>query len=109
MPGEIIPITFFIVVAVIVKIVSDNGIKRKLIAGGLVNENVQYLYSDRLNAAVPGSLKWGMVLVAVGLALLIAPDMTEFTLALMLIFGGAALIAYYIIGTTLLARKKDEA
>ena len=109
MHGELVPITFFIVFAVIVKIVSDNGIKKRLIAQGKLDENVKYLYADRLNAGVPASLKWGMVLTAVGAALLIAPEFDELTLGLMLVMGGVALIVYYFVGSALLKKKNAEA
>lgn len=98
-------------ITAIVKIISDNRIRRLLIEKGDINENVKFLYADKFAYAVPTSLKWGMVLVALGLAFLVAQffnfrhdDAVLF--ALLFIFGGAALVAYYFIGKKMLEKQK---
>ena len=102
MPGELIPIVLFVIVPVIIKIVSDNSVRKMLIEKGMVDENIKYLYGSKFDRGVPGALKWGMVCTALGLAIYVgqiaAPDIRhEMTLAGMLIFGGLALILYYFI------------
>jgi Na+-translocating ferredoxin:NAD+ oxidoreductase RnfD subunit len=102
MPGELIPIVLFICVPVIIKIVSDNSIRKMLIEKGMLDENVKYLYANSFDRKVPPALKWGMVSIAVGLAVFISevfyPGMaSEIMVSLMLIFGGLALILYYFI------------
>lgn len=114
MSGELVPIIivpaiFFSVVAMI-KIISDNMVRRKLIEKGLVNADVKYLFATSANGA-PGSLKWGLVLIAVGGAILIgqlAPYSIseEVTISAMLIMAGLALIVYYFIASRL-ARKSE--
>lgn len=114
MSGEMVPIIvvpaiFFSIVAMI-KIVSDNVVRRKLIEKGMVNADAKYLFVNSMNGA-PASLKWGLVLIAVGAAVLIgqfAPYSIsdEVTISAMLIMAGLALIVYYFIASRL--SKKSE-
>lgn len=113
----IIPVTFFGVIAYIVKVVSDNRIRRLLIEKGEINENLKYLFADRVAAAVPTSLKWGMVFIAVGLAFLFSQvlnfgwDNDTALIAMIFLFGGAALVIYYFIAGRMLkkAGKPEQA
>lgn len=102
----IVGIIFFALLALI-KIVSDNRIRRKLIESGAVSENIKYLYAERMQYSVPSSLKWGLVLIGVGLAFLIGqlvPDFSgEITIACMFIFAGVGLLLFYFI-----ARQKQS-
>lgn len=117
MSGEMVPIIivpaiFFSFVAMI-KILSDNAVRRKLIDKGLIDENVKYLYSNRLESQAPASLKWGMVLIAVGAAILIGQFVPysfqeEATISGMFIMAGVALIAYYFLAKRLIAKSKEE-
>ena len=117
--GILVPIVLFIIIGWIIKVLSDNRTKNLLIQKELVNENVKFLYVDRLEKYVPSSLKWGMVLVALGLAIFLGKILTEIPgimmrthdeetiiFALMFIFGGAALIIYY--GVAMKMMKKEE-
>lgn len=105
MPGELIPIVLFIAVVVVIKILSDNRIKRMAIEKGLVNEDLKYLYQNSFESKLPTSLKWGLVFVAIGLAFLIGRLMPgfkeDFTVALMFILGGLALVSFYFIAPRL--------
>lgn len=100
---EMLPlIAMFLVVPVIIKLLSENKTRRKLIEKGLVDENIKYLFPDRPKDYVSSSLKWGMVLIAMGMAVFagqMAPRdlVEEVTIGCMLIFGGLALVLYYII------------
>jgi len=102
---EMIPlIVMFLVVPVIIKMLSDNKTRRKLIEKGLVDEKVKYLFMDKPKEYVSSSLKWGMVLIAVGLAVFIgqmAPKemMEEVTIGAMFVLGGLALVIYYAIAS----------
>lgn len=95
---ELIPIAFFAMVAVIVKYVIDNKTRRMLIEKGMVDEKVKYLFK---NGTQPfSSMKWGMVLVGIGLALLIGQvfryDISEqATMGMMFLFAGIGFIIYY--------------
>ena len=83
-----------------VRILSDNRIRNKLISKGMVDDKIQYLYQAKQASLNPSSLKWGIVLVAIGAALLIGqifPESVEeeMMIALMFLFSGAGLILFY--------------
>ena len=90
----------------IIKIISDNRIRTKLIESGQVDEKAKFLYlrGDKRPADPLSSVKWGMVLVGVGLALIIGQfvnqfmyfgDVEGFTFGLMCLFAGIAFLIYY--------------
>ncbi len=108
---EIVPLTLFIVFAVIVKIISDNRIRRLAIEKGIVNEDIKFLYYDRFEGKVPSSLKWGFVLIGIGLAVFIGQlvpyDMTEeITIGGMFFLAGVGLIVYYFIANRIYQKAK---
>ncbi len=98
MEGLLIPIAFFFAVAAIVKFISDNRTRRMLIEKGMVDEKVKYLYKDSVQPL--SSMKWGLVLIGIGLALLIGQvfryDISqEATVGLMFLFAGLGFVIYY--------------
>ena len=108
----IVGIVFFSVIT-FVKILSDNKIRSKLIDKGMLDENVKYLYSSRLEYHVPAALKWGMVLIGIGLAFLIGQlgpsDITgEITVGSMFLLAGLGLISYYFIAKGMAKRYEEE-
>ena len=112
--GILVPIVLFGVIAYIVKVAADNRTRRILIEKGEINENLKYLFADRLAYAIPSSLKWGMVLIAVGLAFFVSQvfnlgmDDETALFALMFLFGGVALVVYYFIGSRMLKNQKES-
>lgn len=113
MIDELIPIVLFIVFGAIVKIISDNKVRRLAIEKGMINENIKYLYLDKFETRVPSSLKWGMVLIGIGLALTIGQVLPSrlsetATVGLMFLFAGIALVVYYFIGSRLLKKETKE-
>ena len=111
---ELFPlIVMFLVIPFIVKVVSDNKIRQKLIEKGLVDENIKHLFPSKPKDQISASLKWGMVLIAVGLAVFVgqmAPSdlVEEVTIGCMLVFGGLALVLYYVIANKKLNKSKEE-
>lgn len=103
----LIPISFFVVTAAVIKIITDNRTRQKLIEKGMVDERTKYLFTSSTPQSL-NALKWGMVLVAVGLALAVV---NMFPLAfegpasvgLMLLFAGIALLVYYFV-----AKKSED-
>ena len=98
--------TVFIALVQIVRTIAENRIRHKLIDKGMVDESVKYLYTSKLSYNVPASLKWGMVLIAVGSAIWVAQLVPrsfqeEAIVSSMLIMGGLALIVYYFIASKL--------
>jgi hypothetical protein len=111
---EIFPvIAVFGAAVLIVKYSLDFKTRQKLIDKGLVDEKVKYLFFQNSGMTNGSSLKWGMVLVAIGLGALagmITPEEYDSTLAIamMLILGGIALILYYAISSRLSKKNQDS-
>jgi hypothetical protein len=103
---DVIPlIGMFLAVGYIVKIALDYTTRKKLIDKGLVSEDIKYLYGNKLESPASSSLKWGIVLVLVGLVMLILKLLPyyvagEVVVGAMLIAAGAGLLIYYAIATT---------
>jgi hypothetical protein len=97
-------------IVMIIKIITDTVTRNRLIEKGLVDEKVKFLYNGGSRARALNNLKWGMVLIGIGVAALagsLAPDHFDEAgvLGLMFIFGGVGFLVYYI----LLARhEKDQ-
>lgn len=112
MMNDLVPLTFFIIVAVIIKILSDNRIRRLAIEKGMVNEDIKFLYYDRFEGKVPSSLKWGFVLIGIGLALFVGQivpyGMTEeITIGGMFLFAGIGLVVYYFVANRIYKKAKE--
>lgn len=108
----IVGICFFSVLA-FVKIISDNKVRSKLIDKGMVDENIKYLYTTRLEYHCPAAMKWGMVLIGIGLAFLIgiwAPSdlQGEVTAASIFVLAGLGLIVYYFIAKRMANQAERE-
>lgn len=113
MSHDLIPLTVFFVIAYVVKVISDNKIRKLAIEKGMVNEDIKYLYFDRFEGKVPSSLKWGFVLIGIGLALFIAQmapsSMTEeITIGGMFFFAGVGLVIYYFVANRIYKKAKEE-
>ena len=95
----VVGIIFFSVVA-IVKIVSENRTRQRLIDKGLADESVRQIYGATTKMQSMSSLKWGMVLVGIGVALLVGQLFphyvsSEITFGLMFLFAGIGFLIYY--------------
>ncbi len=104
MPGELIPIilvtSFLYCIAYITRVISDNRIRRELINANATEEIVQKLFIEKREDITGDNLKWGIVLVSLGLSLTViqVTDLSEYdpvTYGLVLIFGGVGLLAYH--------------
>ena len=97
----LVPIAFFAAIVYIVKIVSDNGLRNKLIQRGQVDENIKYLFLKPTGEHPLVSLKWGMVFVAIGIALFlrsVVPGLTDIMMmGWMFLLAGIAFVIYYFL------------
>jgi hypothetical protein len=96
----LIPITLFIAFVAIVKIISDNRVKKMLIERGKVDESVKFLYEKPYWQSPLNSLKWGFVLIGIGLAFLLGQLFPysvsdEAVIGLMFLFAGIGFLLYY--------------
>jgi hypothetical protein len=108
-----IPVAMFIVFAAIVKFIVDSSTRKKLIEKGLVDEKVKHLFPEKPKPHPITSLKWGMVCMAIGIALFVgqlAPyDLREeVTIGAMFALAGLALVIYYPIASRKLKKSNDE-
>jgi uncharacterized membrane protein len=94
--------------AIITKIITDTMTRHRIINKGLVDENVKYLFQNYGRRCSHSNIKWGMVLIGIGIAVLVrqlAPYSVsdEMMVGLMFLFAGIAFLIYYPI-----AKKQDE-
>jgi len=111
-PIVVVPV-FFIAIVLVVRTISDNAVRRKVIDKGLVNEEVKFLFAREYADYLPLSLKWGMVMIALGVAILIGQLVPysfqdEATISGMFILGGLALILYYLLTRNQQRNNKEE-
>jgi Na+/H+ antiporter NhaD/arsenite permease-like protein len=100
---------FFAFVMGMTKVLSDNWTKRKLIEARVSDDVIRTLFRKESDPEVFASLKWGIVLVSLGLGLIVSQHLhTGFDEPLawgvVLLFGGGGLLAYYAVARAVLRR-----
>lgn len=98
-PEIIIVPTIFLMFYLIIKNFFDYRLKRSLVEKGLVKES-HFLLSESPELMPLNSVKWGLVFVGVGAAILLAqffPEQIsdEIMVGLMLVFAGISFLVYY--------------
>jgi hypothetical protein len=113
---DLVPIAFFAFVAFgaigIAKTISDGRTRRRLIEAGASPELAAAIVSPP--SGDPGlheSLKWGLVMGAVGLALVIIQFLPyqpsdPIVYGLVLLFAAAGLLGYYVAARRIMARAR---
>ena len=101
---ELIPIVLFIsmfgVIGYVTRVISDNRVRREMVTNQASEDIIQKLFLENRAEDFNSNLKWGIVSVALGIALAII-QMTELTSEDPLTFGlgflaaGFGLLAYY--------------
>lgn len=97
----LVPLGFFLSIVWIVKIISDNRIRRKLIDQRVSDEMAEAIMSR--GGAAPsayGALKWGLIILSIGGALVFAHLLTidmddPIGIGLLCLAAGGGLVAYY--------------
>ena len=97
--------------AFIVKTVLEYRMRRQIIEKGLVDEKAKHLFAGAITTET--SIKWGMVLIGIGLAILLGEMFPysvsdEITVSLIFLFSGVGLIVFYLISPWLAKRQKDR-
>ena len=94
-----IPVGMFLMIYGIVKVVSDNRVKNKILEKGLIDADFKNLISvtPSLNA-----LKWALILIGVGIAIgigyLLPPENRGILItAMIFVFGGLGFLIYFFI------------
>lgn len=99
--GEVLIVAIiFGTVAWIIRLFLEHRIRARLIDRGLVDENVKYLYMMQRDSNTGTTLKFGIVLVAIGSAFFIGELFPyyisrEMTISFVFLFAGIGLLAYY--------------
>ena len=111
-------IGFFVASAFIVRIIFDYKIRAKLIEKGMVDENIKFLYAQRPETQSLSSLKWGIILIAVGLPVFIGrvvmiqtvpqDSADAITIGGMLVCSGLGLCLYYLIASRKMRNIKEN-
>ncbi len=83
--------------------------RKQLIEKGLVDEKVKYLQFNRWEQFAPGSLKWGLVFIFVGVAIIFLRILSEYIpgeviLGTILLAAGLGLLVYYFIADAAMRR-----
>src|SRR4030065_2601048 len=108
----IVPIASFLFIFLVVKALFDYRTRQKLIEKGLVDEKVKYLFAEQVDFKFLNSLKWGMVLIGLGLAVLLG-ELVEsersegVTIGAMFGFGGLAMLIHYGIANRVSKKAKS--
>lgn len=113
--AEMIPVVvLFLSIVAIVKIIADNRTKAKLIEARPSDEVVRALFEKPRDPALHSSLKWGIVIVSVGLGLVVVQTLGDdwfnrpTAYGVMLVFGGAGLLLYYWIASRKTSSGRDK-
>lgn len=102
-------VSFFAFVLGVTKVLSDNWTKRTLIGSRVSDDVVRTLFRKESDPEMFAALKWGIVLVALGLGLIVSQQLhasfqEPLAWGVVLVFGGVGLLAYYAIARALLRR-----
>jgi len=108
MTETLVPIALFVALTIaiigVAKIISDGRTRRQLIAAGVTAEVARAITAPpHPDAGLHAALKWGLVVGAVGLALIVVqfipyrPD-EPIAFGIVLLFGALGLLAYYAVG-----------
>jgi hypothetical protein len=108
----IVAIIFFSIVWIF-KILSDNRVKKKLIEEGKLNTDNKILSQVEIQSNPLSSLRWGLVFVGIGVAILVSQFFPysiseEMIFALMFLFAGLGFILYYFIARSQLKGKEQS-
>jgi hypothetical protein len=102
----------FPTIAYIVKISLEYTTRKRIIDKGLAGDQIKNLIGFSTPTYVPSSLKWGLVLVLVGLSVVImdmVPDVSaETALGIMLIAAGAGMLIYYFYASSKAKEEKSN-
>ncbi len=101
---ELIPIVMFIsmfgVIGYVTRVISDNRVRRELVANNVSEDVIQKLFLENRAEDFNSNLKWGIVSVSLGLALAIIQftgldSEQPLTFGLGFIAAGGGLLLYY--------------
>lgn len=112
---EFIPLyIIFPTIYFIIKLSLEYATRNKLIEKGLAKEDLKHLFrTNGKDRYLSGSLKWGMVLLFVGLVMIVLKLLPfylegEIIFGAMLIAAGAGLLGYYFMAASRAKAEKQQ-
>ena len=90
----------FSAIVLVIKTIADYKLKSNLIKNGLVDEKVKHLFAKSEASSSLTSVKWGLVLIGIGIALFAEEwiDLTdEGMFGIMFLFAGVAFLIYHFL------------
>ncbi len=108
----IIPIGVLMVIGWVIKVLSDNRLRGRLIDKGVLDENAKFLFMNQTEPSNLSSLKWGLVLLGLGLALFIgqlfpSSITNDMTVGGMFIFAGLGFLVYYFVARRIIEQSRS--
>ena len=106
MAGELVPILivlgFFLMIGFVTRTLSDNRVRRELLQTNADAATIENLFLRSRSENPDNSLKWGIVSVSIGIALVLAELMKlsadqPMAYGLVFIFGGGGLLVFYLV------------
>jgi len=95
----IVGIVFFSIVT-IVKIVVDSSTRRRMLETGTLDDRMKRLLLSQAELSTLSNIKWGMILIGIGLAALLSQLLPywfsdEGAIGLVFLFAGLGFLIYY--------------
>ncbi len=95
----ITPVAFFFLIGYAITEITNHRTKIKILEKNAAALDEYYQHGKY------GSLKWGMILIAIGISLMIGKSLNDLlTISLMLIFAGLSLLLYHLLISRLSGR-----
>ena len=103
----------FLSMLALVKMIVDYATRKKLIEKGLVDEKVKYLFGNMGENNFLSNIKWGIVLLSIGIAFFWRQFMDfrvegETVIGLMFILMGIGFFVYYFIAKSYMEKQKRD-
>jgi amino acid permease len=96
--GFLVPVAFFAMIVWIVKIISDNKIRKRALENGNLNQSMKYLWEKSYANKPLQNIKWAIIFAGVGVVILFAHIFClaeAVTIGLTAIIVAVALLVYY--------------
>ena len=101
----------FTAIVLVIKTIADYKTKSHLIRQGLVDEKVKHLFAGHRPYNSLSSLKWGLVLIGIGIALFtenLIEISDEAVVGLMFLFAGISFIIYHLLAKNEIEKDKNK-
>jgi uncharacterized membrane protein len=113
MTDALITAIVFLSIVSVIKILADARTRNKIIEQGIPDENLKRYLEATTEKHALSSLKWGMVLLGIGLAALISQAFPHYIeeevgFGLILVFAGLAFLIYYPLAEKRLSRTRER-